>query len=70
MGKVKVGGIHTMRQRLAEAHERQAKVTYYSIKGLDGKYMIGTTPNLMDVIKSDLTEAECSAWLRLLNGVE
>lgn len=70
MGKVKVGGIHTMRQRLAEAHERQAKITYYRIKDIDGTYMIATTPNLMGVIKSDLTEAECSAWLRLLNGVE
>jgi hypothetical protein len=70
MGKASVYGMVTIRNRLAQAKERQSKVTYYSIKGLDGKYMIATTPNLMDIIKSDLTEEECSAWLRLLKEGE
>jgi hypothetical protein len=67
MGKVNVGNIHTIKQRLAQAHERQSKITYYRIEDIDGTFMIATTPN-RGIVKTDLTEAECNAWMRLLMG--
>lgn len=67
MGKANVYGMVTIRNRLAQTAERLArKKHYFKLQAIDGSWMVSTSANLMDVVKSNLTESEADAWVRLL----
>lgn len=66
MSEVNVWKLLNVQARVSYAQQKAKELRYFKIQALDTTWMISTSANLMDVVKTGLTKEEADAYLKLL----